>query len=350
MEDVLPPEENSGTFDIIDALLNEAGTSIENLQNETNSVELLSGPNLPTEFHLEVTTPNSENSLENENSNDLDFSSDADNQEEGTQEVTDEDSSIESEAAPELIPVNSTVLEINEFTSRFNGAVWMEKMQNIDLVLAGVGGIGSWTGLLLSRFNPGTMTIYDDDTIEASNISGQFYNIIDNGDKKVHSLMRAMTRYSGYFNCNSIGSFFTEDSRTEKVMICGFDNMKARKTFYNAWKDRVTNDSILEDFNPKEYLFIDGRLSAEEFQIFCIRGDDSYYMEKYEQEYLFSDEEAEPTLCSYKQTSFMSNMIAGFISNLFVNFVTNLCDVPLERELPFITSYQAEYLILKITK
>ncbi len=52
-------------------------------------------------------------------------------------------------------------------------------------------------------------------------------------------------------------------------------------------------------------LFIDGRLAAEEFQVFCIKGSDNYSMHRYSHDYLFSDEELAsiggllPVACMY---------------------------------------------------
>ena len=94
-------------------------------------------------------------------------------------------------------------------------------------------------------------------------------------------------------------------------------------------------------------LYIDGRLAAEEFQVFCIKGTDDYLMKKYEENWLFDDREAEETLCSYKQTSFCANMIASVMINLFVNFIANKCNPIIERELPFYTNYDAERMYLK---
>ena len=78
-----------------------------------------------------------------------------------------------------------------------------------------------------------------------------------------------------------------------------------------------------------------------------MRGSDTYLIQEYENKWLFDDNEAEATLCSYKQTSFCANMIASVIVNLFVNFIANQCDPLIERELPFYTNYDAERMYLK---
>ena len=129
-------------------------------------------------------------------------------------------------------------------------------------------------------------------------------------------------------------------------MICGFDSMESRKMFFNSWKTavhRMTRD------NRKKYLFIDGRLAAESFQVLCFTGDDDYNIRKYEEEFLFSDEEADETICSYKQTTFMANMIGSIITNLFINFCANQCNPLIDRDLPFLTEYNAETMYFKVT-
>jgi len=62
---------------------------------------------------------------------------------------------------------------------------------------------------------------------------------------------------------------------------------------------------------------------------------------------LFNDYEADSEICSYKQTSFMANMIASIITNVFVNFVASGLDGGAAREIPFKTEYLGEMMWLK---
>ena len=95
-------------------------------------------------------------------------------------------------------------------------------------------------------------------------------------------------------------------------------------------------------------LFIDGRLAAEEFQVFAIQGNDTRAIEEYSSKWLFSDYEAEETICSYKQTTFMANMIASIMVNVFVNFVANECNPLMPRDVPFLTQYSADTMFFKV--
>ena len=216
------------------------------------------------------------------------------------------------------IPENSQTITVDETTSRFSGAIWYEEIQKQTVTLAGVGGIGCYVGFLLARIKPAALFIYDPDIVETVNMSGQLYSREDVGNPKVSALSVMISKYCDYNSVFAIPERFDESNDASDIMICGFDNMAARKTFFNKWLEHVRGKSKAERANC---LYIDGRLAAEEFQVLCIKGDDEFNINRYEKEFLFSDTEADATVCSYKQTTFMANMIASVMVNLFVNFV-----------------------------
>ena len=244
------------------------------------------------------------------------------------------------------IPENSGSVLVDEITSRFSSAEWYNKVQQKTVTLAGVGGIGSYVAFLLGRLHIASMYIYDDDTVEVGNMSGQLYCTGDVGHRKVDAINSMLYGYAGYYESNTFGERFTENSPASDIMICGFDNMEARRAYYYSWKSHV--ETLAPEFK-QECLFIDGRLAAEEFQVFCIKGDDNYNMRRYEEEFLFTDSEAEETVCSYKQTTFIANMIGSIICNLFVNFCANECNPLVPRDLPFLTQYNASTMFFKVT-
>lgn len=244
----------------------------------------------------------------------------------------------------DTLPLNSESLLIDESSSRFSSAIWFNKIGEQIVTLAGLGGIGSYVALLLGRLKVSRLVIYDDDIVDGTNLSGQLFATQDIGDSKARSVCRLLREFAQYYSTISNEGRYNAGSPTTNIMICGFDNMTARQTFYDKWKLRVMG---LSEEEREKCLFIDGRLAAEEFQVFCIKGSDTYLMQKYESEWLFDDSEAEATLCSYKQTSFCANMIASVMVNLFVNFIANQCDPLIERELPFYTNYDAERMYFK---
>ena len=232
---------------------------------------------------------------------------------------------------------------INQETSRFSSAVWYDEIQRRTVTLAGLGGIGSYVAFLLSRLDIQNIYLFDPDTVEVGNLSGQLYDDESIGQNKAYATGTLLRKLSHYYRTNCYPENYNTSFATD-IMICGFDNMDARRQFYNSWKRRATSAP-----DPSKCLFIDGRLAAENLQVLCIKGDDLYSMERYETEFLFSDEEAEETICSYKQTTFMANMIGSIIVNLFVNFVANeYCEELIKRDLPFYTEYSASSMYFKV--
>lgn len=236
---------------------------------------------------------------------------------------------------------NITVLESSQ---RFSSAIWYEKIHAQNILVAGCGGIGSYVVFLLSRMKPAHITIYDPDTIEYVNLAGQLFGIEHVGRLKVSAVSAFANDYSDYYQITSMPVAFTEQCEPQNIMICGFDNMSARKTFFNKWKEYVGS---LSEEERRESLFIDGRLAAEEFQVLCLTGDNQFAIDKYESSWLFDDSEAEATVCSYKQTAFAATMIGSVIANLFVNFCANLCNPLIERDVPFLTRYDATTMFFK---
>lgn len=253
--------------------------------------------------------------------------------------------SVREAREKDLIPTNSDSLKVDETTSRFSGAIWYDAIRTKIITLAGVGGIGSYVGFLLGRVKPYSLTIYDPDIVEIANLSGQLYGKSNIGNPKAYELAKMIRDYSDYHNMIVYKERFTMESPATDIMICGFDNMEAREIFFNVWSTHVASCTPEE---RKKCLFIDGRLAAEEFQVITIQGDDERALLRYSSEWLFSDAEADVTVCSYKQTTFMANMIASIMVNTFVNFVANECNPIMPRDVPFLVSYSADTMFFKV--
>ena len=247
-----------------------------------------------------------------------------------------------AEEAINLLPKNSMSYALDETTSRFSGAAWFNAIQLSTVVLAGLGGIGSYILFCLSRMKPKQIFIYDDDVVEMANLSGQLYSSTMIGKRKVDAMAELARDFSCYYGVQAVPQRFTADTPAGDIMICGFDNMQARKDFFEAWVNHLVKHPM-----PQKCLFIDGRLNMEEFQVFCMRGNDTYSIEKYHKEYLFEDYQAESIQCSMKQTTYCANMIGSVIVNLFTNFIANQLKPLIDRDLPFKTYYDASMMYFK---
>lgn len=249
-----------------------------------------------------------------------------------------------SEPASTPLPLNSPSLLVDEATTRFSGASWFDKIQKSRVIIAGIGGIGSNVAFQLARMAPANITLYDEDIVERVNMAGQLYSTNDIGQRKVDAIASMISAYTLARQINAVPSKFTDSTEAGDIMICGFDNMAARKTFYNSWKRHV--QTLTPDSRAK-CLFLDGRLSIDTLQIFCIQGDDKVNMDRYETEFLFSDFQAEHTVCSMKQTTYLACMIGSLMVNLFTNFIANSLNPVIPYDLPFFTEYDSPNMLFK---
>jgi len=230
--------------------------------------------------------------------------------------------------------------EIKGQYGRIKGAAWFSSLHKKDVMILGAGGIGSWLSIFVSRLGC-NLYIYDMDIYEEHNMSGQAVVKGAIGKLKTEAIRDLVGDLSP--DCEvSIEGEYTEDSMTNDVVLCGFDNMAARKLAFTKWKEAVLADGGLSEEESiaerKQYLFMDGRLNAEQLQILTIRGDQKDKMDEYEKEYLFADGEVQDQDCTFKQTSHNAGMIASLMTSFLVNWAYNVNVSPV-RVVPFFYEY-----------
>ncbi len=214
---------------------------------------------------------------------------------------------------------------MEEIRKRFSDIDWANKVKELNILIVGAGGIGSWTTLLLSRAGFKSITVIDDDTVELVNLGGQFYSMEDVGTPKVFALDQSAKLYSDYQLTCFIDRFeFTGTVETPvikpnimmnsyDIVIGAFDNMGGRKQLFTAW----------QVLGKEESVFIDGRLLAEVFQIFTMDKKDLVNIEKYEKEYLFEDSAVDEVACTSKATSYYGAGIAFEINKKIISWIRN---------------------------
>lgn len=215
---------------------------------------------------------------------------------------------------------------------RYSGAPWFKACSEINVEVVGAGGISSWTVLALSRLNLKGIYIIDDDEVSAYNMAGQFFGPMNIGGHKVSELVNNVKLFSPNINMNMSRSRFYSDTSIRKyidIIITGVDLMASRWAVYNSAK--------ASGFTG---LYIDGRLSADTLQVICFRFDDIKSRRRYEENYMFNDMDADITICSFKQTTYMAMMIGSVICNLVVNYANNKVNL-VEYNLPFFTEYNS---------
>lgn len=246
-------------------------------------------------------------------------------------------------------PTLTTINIHNDDSARFSGAEWFSKMQEVGVSIIGLGGIGSWLALLLSRLKVRAMYCKDMDRVEAVNLAGQLYQSNDVGSNKTDAVRNLINRFndrrpsiymdSTEFTVDSHIPTISYNTSVHNVML-GLDSITARQTVYNYWKRATMYDS-------NEYILIDGRLTADKWQIFAIPSKNQKRMEVYEREWLFPQSEAQHLPCSFKQTTYMAAMIASYMCNLFVNFIAESTKPIVPYSVPFMTEFDAQTFEMK---
>lgn len=216
---------------------------------------------------------------------------------------------------------------------RVKGAEWFPFLHKTDIMVLGQGGIGSWVSLFLARIGA-DLHIFDHDMYESHNMTGQLVMSSQVGVNKAVAIKQTLSHLSPDTNVATYGKY-SSLSPTNNIVICGFDNMEARKIAFANWKNNV--EKYPESASRK--FFQDGRLLAEQLQIFNIPGNRPDLIEKYEKERLPEDSEVEEADCVFKQTTHCAAMIASHMVGFLTNWATNAFgDIPY-RQVPFFYEY-----------
>lgn len=213
-----------------------------------------------------------------------------------------------------IINDNNIVDDTTLSTARFSKAEWFNEVQQMNIGVFGVGGIGSNAAYTIGHLHPMSMRLVDPDKVDEVNLAGQLFDSQEIGEYKVDVIRRRLTNlhyFTIYAERRRITSF--EPLGATDIVVAGFDNMSARKDLFNAWKRNHKSNS----------LFIDGRMSVNVFQLFSMRPQDKDRIADYETNWLFDDEQADTTVCSYKQTYFCATMMSGVITSLIINHAQN---------------------------
>ena len=246
---------------------------------------------------------------------------------------------------------------------RFSGLPWFPKPETkISITIGGAGGIGSWAAFFLSRIGY-DINIFDFDTIEQHNLGGQLYSKNSIGQLKVEGLLNTLRNFSNEDSLNTYSVPIDDNFRCiTPYVISAFDNMRARKNLFESalnldylnqseeMQQNIEANGVLDTsiYSVSDYpLFIDGRLEAEQLQIFCVRLNNQEDIEKY-RETLFNDNEAEDAPCSFKQTSHNAALIGSLITGVFTNHITNVVEGEDIRTVPFKTELYVPFMHLNL--
>jgi hypothetical protein len=219
---------------------------------------------------------------------------------------------------------------MDEIRSRFSSAPWAGS-RSYPLTIGGIGNIGSYLTLFLSRIGH-SLFLIDKDTVETSNMGGQLYSRSQVGHNKTRAAVQISHEFSGNYTVYEYPLDVTAENSSiviEPHFFSCFDNMAARKFVYKRWYGEYKDLSDKDMLPP---IFIDGRTGAESYQVFFVTMERA---EEFESKYLFDDSEVEAAPCSYKATSHIGCETAIQMVKGFVNHISNHMQGENIREIPF---------------
>lgn len=221
----------------------------------------------------------------------------------------------------------------NKYT-RFKDASWFETIQNQELFIGGAGGISSWLALAIASAGCENITIIDFDTVEEVNLAGQFFKKSQINTSKVRAVYDNIIDFCD-LSINMSNSKIEKDTVLPFThILTGFDKMLPRELTFKQWCKTV--DSCLTEKEKRNCIYMDGRLTAEQIQIFTIIGTDELAKEEYLTNHIFSDNTIEDAPCTFKQTRFLAMKIAGIMTEIYTNYLANIStEVYGPKQVPF---------------
>lgn len=170
--------------------------------------------------------------------------------------------------------------------------------------IIGAGGIGSPTGLALSKLGIAHIKLTDFDEVEAHNIPNQMYTIHHAGISKLDALQAMCEAFGATDVTTWEGKGEDYPESYEGIVVTGLDNMDARKAVWE--KVKADKDSV--DF------YVDARLGGQNIVVYAFDPNDETAREYYEMFGLFPQEEAEEAPCTAQAVIDVSFQVASLIT------------------------------------
>lgn len=177
---------------------------------------------------------------------------------------------------------------------------------NIPITIIGAGATGSYVALLLAKMGCRRITVYDFDVVENYNLPNQIYRPSDTGRKKVEALADIILEQTGV-KISAIPERF-ERGKLEGIVFVLTDTMKSRAQIWSEsvqWQLTVT-------------LLVETRMAAEGGYVYAVNPTNPLHVEEYAKT-LYTDEEAEESVCTNRAIAPTVATIAGIASFMVVH-------------------------------
>ena len=180
-----------------------------------------------------------------------------------------------------------------------------------EVTVIGAGGIGCPASTALGQMGVPHIRLYDDDVLEAHNGPGEpFYSPDYIGKPKVEAAMGTFK----FFGREKALTTYRERVTAETelgggIIIAGPDSMASRKEIWKAVRRNYDKDGLID-------LFVDFRSSGTSLMVFTIDMANADEVDRYERDWLYSDDEASQEPCGARNVTYMGYMVGYFASHI----------------------------------
>lgn len=174
--------------------------------------------------------------------------------------------------------------------------------------IVGVGGIGSVTAMALGKMGFPIIDVYDFDVVEDVNLATQLFRFQDLGKPKVDAVAEMLSDFTDTDIMANWVKVNEETNVSGHFVISAVDGIDTRKALWSAVKDI-------------DCVFIDARMSSEQFHMFTVEEDRDWY-----DTYLGNqnEEDVADEPCTSKATIYTAFIAAGFIGAQIRKVVTGI--------------------------
>ena len=180
-----------------------------------------------------------------------------------------------------------------------------EKLRSTHATVIGVGAIGRQVALQLAAVGVRTLSLFDFDTVDETNITTQGYATSDVGQLKVSALRADIDRIDESCCVQAIGDRYRPHSKVGEAIFCCVDSISARAAIWRSAQDRCR-------------FWCDGRMVGETIRILSVAeeaGRDHYPAT------LFPQSAAQTGRCTAGGTIYTANIAAGLMLHQFVRWL-----------------------------
>jgi len=195
--------------------------------------------------------------------------------------------------------------------SRQESLVPMERLNNCNVTVVGVGAVGRQVALQLAAMGVKNLELIDHDHVEESNLASQGYYESDLGKPKVEATGQICQQINSSINIVANHSRFRKSKGAGNVVFCCVDKISTRKTMWDSLKGSV-------DF------WVDGRMAGETLRVISSSPKTDPESEKGYDDSLFDQEDAHRGSCTAKTTIYCANIAAGKMVSRFALWLRNI--------------------------